>query len=354
MKRKPEALVILSPAFPANEADENWIPTHQLMVNALKKNFPAVNIFVLSFLYPEHQQTYDWKGVRVTSFNGMRQRKWKRIFLWWNIWQELRSIRREYHIKGLFSFWCGETALIGKYFGKFYSIRHCCWISGQDAQKKNKWVKWINPRPQELAAMSNFLARTFFKNHGIRPEYVLPNAVDPQLFPPVTSQEKDIDILGAGALIPLKRYHILVEVVASLRSEFPAVKALHCGGGDEKESLQQLIKEVGLEHNLSLLGERPRQDVLRLMQRAKVFLHTSSYEGFSTVCLEALYAGAHVISFCDPLDQRVAQWHIVQSTEEMVKKASEILQNPDTEYKPVLLYTMDTIAKSAMKLFDYA
>src|SRR4051794_25634340 len=118
MKASPETLVILSPAFPASEADINWIPAHQSFVKALKTNFPALNIIVLAFLYPHHTSTYTWNGVRVIAFNGMQQRRWKRLFLWRNIWRELKKIRRENNLIGLFSFWCGECALIGKYFGK--------------------------------------------------------------------------------------------------------------------------------------------------------------------------------------------------------------------------------------------
>ena len=54
------------------------------------------------------------------------------------------------------------------------------------------------------------------------------------------------------------------------------------------------------------------------MQRTKIFLHTSSYEGFSGACLEALYAGAHVISFCEPMKQKIDHWHIVKDEKEML------------------------------------
>lgn len=352
MKSNAETLVVLTPAFPKDEADTNWVPSHQLLVKALKDNYSGLNIVVLSFLYPDQNSAYTWNGIRVVSFNGVPRRKWRRLFLWRDIWGELKNIHREKNVIGLLSFWCGETALIGEYFGKLYSIPHRCWISGQDAKKNNKWVKFIRPRPQELVAMSTFLLNTFYENHGIRPRHMIPNAIDRQLFSSGTPPEKDIDILGVGSIEPLKQYHLLAQVVAALQAEIPTIKALHCGDGTDRGNLQLLIKKMGLEDNFGLLGERPHRDVLQLMQRAKVLLHTSSYEGFSTVCLEALYGGAHVISFCDPIDQRVPQWHIVQSVEEMTQKALEILQSPHTEYKPVLLYSMDDIAKSVMKLFQ--
>jgi glycosyltransferase involved in cell wall biosynthesis len=370
---KPETLVILTPAFPANEADSNWLPAHHQLVKALKDQFPAMDIVVLAFLYPHHAGRYDWNGVRVISFNGMnRKGRWQRLLFWRDIWRALRQVRRQHRVIGIFSFWCGECALIGHYFGLVHAIRHRCWISGQDAQKGNKWVKLIRPRGRELVAMSNFLRRNFRENYGIEPAFVIPNGIDAKLFtsggqvpasggqglssgsrPPATGSqppERDIDILAAGSLVPLKQYEILVRVVDSLQQCFPDIKALHCGEGEEKGGLQSQIIELGLEGNLCLLGEIPHREVLQLMQRAKIFLHPSSREGFSTVCLEALYAGAQVISFCDPADKQVPEWHIVENEVAMVTEAISILDAPP-ESKPVLLHSIDENARAVMELF---
>ena len=37
-------------------------------------------------------------------------------------------------------------------------------------------------------------------------------------------------------------------------------------------------------------------------------------------CLEALYAGCHVISFCKPMNTDFEHWHIVNTEEDMIKK----------------------------------
>jgi glycosyltransferase involved in cell wall biosynthesis len=382
MNHKPETLVILAPAFPANEADENWVPTHQSAVRSLKKQFPELKIVVLTFFYPKQIGRYHWNGVEIVSFDGMRLRKAKRVLLWRNIWRELQGIRRKDQVIGLLSFWCGETALIGHYFGKLHSIRHRCWISGQDAQKGNRWVRVMRPKSEELVAMSTYLQATFYENYGVRPQRVITNGIDSRMFEGggggsaggtvgdsgknagaemseteagggsvATGKERTIDVFSAGSLVPLKQYHLLVEVLASLQSRLPEIRAVHCGDGQEKDRLELQIRELGLEANLRLLGERPHREVLQWMQKSKLFLHPSSSEGFSTVCLEALYAGAQVISFCDPGDQSVPQWHIVRNAEEMAEKALEILHRPDMEYKPVLLHAMDDVARAIMSLF---
>ena len=157
MNKDTKTIVILTPAFPANESETYWVPSQQLMVKALKKNFPEINIVVLSFLYPYRKSEYTWHGIEVTSFDGMHRRKLNRFFLLRDIWKILKKKTKENNVIGLLSFWCGECALIGKWFGRWNRINHYCWICGQDARKGNNLVKWIRPDADELVAMSPFL-----------------------------------------------------------------------------------------------------------------------------------------------------------------------------------------------------
>lgn len=352
MEKKDKTLLILTPAFPENESATYWVPSQQLMVKALKNNFPAINIIVLSFQYPHHTSSYTWHGITIFSFDGMHKRKMKRLSLWRNAWKTLNEIRRKHTVIGLFSCWCGECALIGKYFGKRYAIKHYIWICGQDARKTNKWVPFIRPQGNELAAMSHSLVHEFEKNHGIKPLHIIPNAIDKASFPSTLPFVRDIDILATGSFEPLKRPDLFIRIVGNIRQLLPDLKAFHCGIGREKEKIATLIKELNLSDNIQLLGGKPHDEVLQLMQRAKVFLHTSGYEGFSTVCLEALYAGAHVISFCYPLGHPVPHWHIANNAEEMKAKALDILQNQQTDHSPVMLYDMNDSARAVMKLFE--
>lgn len=350
MTEKQKTLVVLSPAFPKDETETNWVPSQQLLIKALRKNFPELPIIVIAFLYPDRATTYRWKGVKVISFNGMQERRFRRLLLWKKIWNTLNEIRRKNGIGSILSFWCGECALIGTYFGRFHSIKHYCWLCGQDARSNNKMVRIIRPRPDELIAMSPFLIKEFYRNHGIRPRHLIINGIDPQLYPVSSSGQRDIDIMGAGSLIPLKQYDLFVEAVASLSKNMPLLHTLHCGDGPEKYALQRLAEKKGLKNSLCFAGEQPHEKVLQLMQRTKVFLHPSAYEGYSTTCLEALYAGAHVISFCDPAGEKIPHWHVVQNTDEMIRCAHSILAHPEIDHTPVLVQTMDESAKAVMQL----
>lgn len=345
-----QTLVILSPGFPENEADSTCLTAQQLFVRSINKQFPTLEIIVLAFQYPYTHFPYRWFANRVIPFNGQNKGNIRRIMVWYKVWVSLKKLRKQHHIIGLLSFWCTECAFVGNYFARLYGLRHYCWILGQDARRSNKFVAFIHPKPDSLVAMSAFLAKEFNRNHHIFPAHVIPNGVAAEFFGPAAI-ERDIDILGAGSLIPLKRYDLFVRLIKEITKHLPGIKTAICGKGPEETSLQDLIKELNLENNVLLMGEMPHRQVLELMQRSKILLHTSSYEGFSTVCLEALYAGSHVVSFCSPHTEKINHWHLVESKEEMFNETFRLLLDDKTEFEPVMAFSMDDSARSMMQLF---
>ncbi|MEO7306413.1 MAG: glycosyltransferase family 4 protein, partial [Ferruginibacter sp.] len=227
---------------------------------------------------------------------------------------------------------------------------HYCWILGQDAKKGNKDVKRTKLQGSEVIALSDFIQNEFEKNHGTRPQYVIPPGIDARQFAhPI--KEKDIDIIAVGSLIPLKQYEIFIDVIAEIKKQSPGISAMLIGDGPEKNKLQTLIAARGLDPNIILAGELPHPDVLQYMQRGKIFLHPSAYEGFGVVCIEALYAGCQVISFCRPMAPDIQHWHIVPEQGAMAQKTIEILQNPDSVYTSLNPFPMNNTAKKIMALF---
>ena len=71
------------------------------------------------------------------------------------------------------------------------------------------------------------------------------------------------------------------------------------------------------------------------------------------VCMEALYAGASVISFYKPMAAWINHWYIVHDREEMAEKILDILHDPEIDYRPILPYSVNDSARAIMKLFEY-
>lgn len=345
-----DTLIILSPGFPENEADTTCLPLQQQLIKSIKRLYPDMQVLVLSFQYPFHQQVYNWNGVRVKAFGGKSR---GHVFKWRNqtrIWRALQTIQQTCRVTGILSFWLGECAYIGERFAKRYQLKHYCWILGQDAKPDNSYVKRINMSGNSLIALSDFIARSMHSNHGLMPGQTIPGGIEPSAFG-TTFPERDIDILGVGSLIPLKQHHLFIEIVSTLCLQFPGIKTAICGNGPEKESLMAVIKQKDLQDHVTLLGELPHPEVLQLMQSAKILLHTSAYEGLGMVCLEALYAGARVVSFTKPFNDAITNWHVAANTTQAINTISSLLNNKGMNYQSVIPFHADDMARNMVALY---
>ena len=348
---KREILVIITPGFPADEDDSTCIPPQQLFVRALKEQRPQLNIIILSLQYPFTPANYTWHGMPIIAFGGPNRGRFYRLALWLKVWKTLKQLNRECQLTGIVSFWLGECAFIGNRFARRYKLQHYCWLLGQDARPGNNYVKLAGLKGDQLIALSDSLSKEFNTNYGIKPQHIIPPGIDPTMFgAPIP--EKHIDIMGAGSLIPLKQYHLFVDIVKKLTLSFPSLKTAICGKGPEMENLKRQIKNNGLEKNIKIKGELPQRDVLALMQRSKIFLHTSNYEGFGVVLTEALYAGARVVSFVKPMDDMPAEFHQAKNEEDIVNTITGLLSNADLSHYPVLIYPIDMVAKEVAGLFE--
>jgi len=351
MHKQARTLVILSPGFPENESETTCMPPQQVFVKALKESHPDLNLIVLTLEYPFSKQTYSWHGVQVIAFGGKNRSHIFRLRNWLRVWRTLIGLNKRYDVIGLLSFWFDECAFLGHYFAKLHRLKHYSWILGQDAKAGNNYFKLIKPKAGSLIALSDFIARQVFENYGVLPHYTITTGVDISLFGPNCSR-RDIDILGAGSLIPLKQYEVFIDAVKFLKEFFPDINAMICGKGPEKENLLRLIKQHRLENNITLRDELPHAEVLSLMQRSKIFLHTSAYEGFGAVLLEALYGGAQVVSFVKPMDKQIEHHHPVNGPIEMCHKLLDIFEEPKPDHEPVLVYPIQHVATSIMQLYN--
>jgi glycosyltransferase involved in cell wall biosynthesis len=100
-------------------------------------------------------------------------------------------------------------------------------------------------------------------------------------------------ILGVGRLAPAKDFPTLIRAFAEVRRRCPA-RLIVLGEGEERKALEALVRELGVSDDVALPGYR--DDALSYMAGSALFVLSSAWEGLPTVLIEALAAGAPVVS----------------------------------------------------------
>lgn len=112
---------------------------------------------------------------------------------------------------------------------------------------------------------------------------------------PVGIEKKyPITLVTAGRLSFEKGYDRLISAHARLMSEGLKHNLWIVGEGVERENLEKLIKEKGVEGSVTLVGFDPNP--YKYMARADAFVCSSRSEGMSTVCVESLLVGTPIIT----------------------------------------------------------
>ena len=100
-------------------------------------------------------------------------------------------------------------------------------------------------------------------------------------------------VLAVGRLIEQKDHATLLRAFARVHSTHPDTHLAILGWGRLDAELHGLVRELGLEGSAHLLGRVEPRDWLA---RADVFAHTSRWEGFGLVLLEAMLAALPVVA----------------------------------------------------------
>jgi len=103
-------------------------------------------------------------------------------------------------------------------------------------------------------------------------------------------------LLTVGRLHEVKDQAFLVRACRELRERNVNFLCLIVGGGGEEGRLRALIRELGLERSVKLLGVLDHEGVGALYRFADLFVLTSRSEGVPIVLMEAMSAGTVVLA----------------------------------------------------------
>tara|TARA_B100002052_G_scaffold290893_1_gene310125 strand:- start:884 stop:2002 length:1119 start_codon:yes stop_codon:yes gene_type:complete len=122
---------------------------------------------------------------------------------------------------------------------------------------------------------------------------IIPNFVDTDIFKPKLSVDKDYDVIFIGRLEPQKNLKNLLDALSILK-----LSVLIIGSGSQGKELKSkynsLISSIDWKDNL------PNHSLPNYLNRAKIFVLPSFYEGHPKVLIEAMAVGTPIVAANSP------------------------------------------------------
>jgi len=147
--------------------------------------------------------------------------------------------------------------------------------------------------------------------------------------------EEDFLILNARNLKPVYGIEYLIYTAKIVTEHIKNAKFVIAGQGELREKLNAMIRDMGLNKNVKLIGTVPKALMPKLMRAASLYVNTSLADGMSPSMLEACASGLPIVSFDvgganDIIDDGVNGFLVpLKDYKTLASRIIYLLQNPD-------------------------
>ena len=174
-------------------------------------------------------------------------------------------------------------------------------------------------------------------------------------FIPTGNHEPGDYLLHVGSCIPRKRIDLLLQVVAAVRKQIPAIRLIQAGGQFTPEQRAQ-VDQLGLASVVEQRRDLSRNDLARLYRGAKCLLVTSDAEGFGLPVIEALSCGTLVIASDIPAlreaGKNLAYYCQVGAIDEWCERIEVVLESCIKYDEPKYINKMYSWENNALGIFN--
>jgi len=226
--------------------------------------------------------------------------------------KKAKELHQQNKYDAVWALMANQAGLVALRFKKkFPQVKYLLTLQEGDSLKRIWSRTWfmrsvyrnIYQKADEIAAISNFLARRA-KKHGYQKEVkIVPNGVDLEKFEKDLSSDeisqfrqelglvkRDKVIVTASRLVHKNGVDNLIKAVKNLN-----VKVLILGSGPLDSKLKALAQEIGVRDKVLFLGHIDQKDLPKYLKISDIFVRASRSEGLGSAFLEAMAAGLPVI-----------------------------------------------------------
>lgn len=199
------------------------------------------------------------------------------------------------------------TGLAGRYLARRWGLPHAVTVHGfdiYDPTRKisahcfppvHRTVQLVLNSAAAITTQSQDIAERTRRGYHLKKELqIIPLGIPWVARPTPTPQSNNLfELIGVGRLVARKGFETAIQAMPLLPKQ---VRLTVIGDGPEKKPLQNLAKELGVEHRVSLLGAVFDQEKWRALASAQVYVLPSLHEGFSLATVEAMMMGLPVVA----------------------------------------------------------
>jgi glycosyltransferase involved in cell wall biosynthesis len=172
------------------------------------------------------------------------------------------------------------------------------------------------------------------------------------------SADKQQLIVVLGRLVSYKRVDKAIEIFKKVKERIPDVKLAIIGDGPDKRRLLTLAGD----RDIKFMGFVSEEEKLRMLQRAKILLTCSEFEGFGIVPIEAFACGAFPVVSDIPAHREVVGEYgfVFRDTPQAVQKICDLLSDEERREKLArkgrkfveVTYTWQKVCDRFMQMID--
>ncbi|MFN4299428.1 MAG: glycosyltransferase [Thermaurantimonas sp.] len=162
---------------------------------------------------------------------------------------------------------------------------------------KQRLMRWAARYINEFQPVSRHLSQAMESTLKVNlPTYVVPNAVNVEVFKQLPGVQKKYDFIHLSTLDLIhKRPNVILRQFSKVLQVYP--KAIMAMGGDgDCTPLIKLAEELGIRGSVTFFGELSAQEVSVYFNASRCLVLYSMYENFPCVIPEAWACGIPVIS----------------------------------------------------------
>ena len=174
------------------------------------------------------------------------------------------------------------------------TVRNNPWIVPET--KKQRWLRDRIAKKSDAVMIQNEEQRDYFPL-SLKDKLLVINNPLSEVF--IRNQKKHYNdnihsIVTLGRLEPQKDHDFMIRSFMKAFPDQPDIKLYIYGEGKQKQHVEDLIGQLGLQDRVFLMGRTT--DALNVLQQADLFIMTSKYEGMPNALMEAMAVGVPCIS----------------------------------------------------------